>query len=184
MNEGNHLTSAGANLIKHFEGCLQPHGGKVKAYKCPANVTTIGWGTTGHGIDMNTVWTQEKCDAVFLEDMKKYEEQVRKVVTVHLTPWQWDALVSFQYNTGALAKSTLLKKVNALDFTGAAQEFHKWNKATVHGKKVELKGLTRRRASESLLFQNTPDYDYDGVADPKPPKEAMPQAVLNPDEDI
>ena len=63
---------------------------------------------------------------------------------------QYDALVSFCYNCGEgnLAKSTLLKKVNAADHVGAAKEFHKWNKG---GGKV-LAGLTRRRASESLLL--------------------------------
>ena len=46
MNEGNQLSPAGADLIKHFEGCKEPHQGKVKAYSV-RNVTTMGWGTTG-----------------------------------------------------------------------------------------------------------------------------------------
>ena len=62
--------------------------------------------------------------------------------------------------------------------SGAAEEFLKWNKG---GGKV-LAGLTRRRASESLLYQGIPDEDYDGKADPKPPKAAMPQAVDNPED--
>src|SRR4029077_5267105 len=69
MNDDLSLTPMGANLIKHFEGCLHPHGDKYKAYKCPANVTTIGWGTTsehGHPIGMDTVWTKAQCDAAFL----------------------------------------------------------------------------------------------------------------------
>ena len=186
MNEGNHLGPAGARLIKHFEGCKEPHQGKVKAYKCPAGVTTIGWGTTGHGITMNTVWTQGECDEIFLKDMEKFEKSVRNLVRVHLTPWQFDALVSFQYNTGGLmihdsktgkAKpSTLLRLVNELKFEEATQEFHKWNKATVNGKKVVLPGLMRRRACEALMFQNTPDENYDGKPDP------MPQAVEPPED--
>ncbi|MDP2640772.1 MAG: glycoside hydrolase family protein, partial [Betaproteobacteria bacterium] len=48
-----------------------------------------------------------------------------------------------------LAKSTLLKKLNAGDYSGAAAEFPKWNKA---GGKV-LKGLVARRAAEAELFQ-------------------------------
>ena len=39
MNAHLVLTPAGANLIKHFEGCLKPHDGKFKAYVCPAGVT-------------------------------------------------------------------------------------------------------------------------------------------------
>jgi len=101
-------------------------------------------------------------------------------VKVKLKPWQFDALVSFTYNVGAgaLAGSTLLKKVNAQDFEGAALEFHKWNKG---GGKV-LAGLTRRRASESLLYQGIKDANYDGKADPQPPKEPMPQAVDPPED--
>jgi lysozyme len=181
MNEDNHLTTAGGRLIQHFEGCLKPRDGKYHAYECPAGVWTIGWGTTtehGHPVKKGMVWTRDQCDDAFIKDMEQFERAVRRNVTVHLMPWQFDALVSFTYNVGEgnLKKSTLLKKVNALDFAGAAQEFHKWNKA---GGKT-MAGLTRRRASESLLFQNIPDANYDGKADPKPPAEPMPQAVDEP----
>lgn len=184
MNENLSLTPAGANLIKHFEGCLTPHQGKYKAYKCPAGVSTIGWGTTsehGHPISLDTVWSKEQCDAAFLRDMEVFEKDVRRLVKVPLTPWQFDALTSFVYNVGAgaLAKSTLLKKLNAGDFAGAAKEFLKWDKA---GGKT-LAGLTRRRKSESLLFQHISDENYDGVADkPHAKDHPMPQAVDNPEE--
>jgi lysozyme len=185
MNEDRKLTAAGANLVKHFEGCLQPHEGKYKAYHCPANVLTIGWGHTNHHgrkFDATTRWTAEECHAAFSEDMEGFEKAVRRLVTVPLTDYQYDALVSFCYNCGEgnLAKSTLLKKVNAGDFAGAAQEFHKWNKG---GGKV-LPGLVRRRASESLLFQNIPDENYDGKPDKvvKAMTEPMPQAVDQPEE--
>jgi lysozyme len=182
MNEGRYLTTAGANLIHHFEGCLKKDGAHFKAYHCPANVLTIGWGHTNHHgrkFDAATRWSMEECDAAFLEDMAGFEKAVRRLVKVPLTPYQYDALVSFCYNCGEgnLAKSTLLRKVNAGDFEGAALEFPKWNKG---GGKV-LAGLTRRRASEALLFQNIPDLNYDGKADPKPPVEPMPQAVDDPE---
>lgn len=185
MNEDHKLSSAGANLVKHFEGCLKPHGDKYKAYQCPANVWTIGWGTTsehGHPVKPDMVWTEEQCDAAFLRDMEAFEKDVRRLVKVPLTGFQYDALVSFTYNVGAgnLAKSTLLKKVNAKDFAGAAKEFVKWNKA--NGK--VLNGLTRRRKSESLLFQGITDENYDG--DPDMPvtylSDPMPQAVDHPED--
>jgi lysozyme len=185
MNEDRNLTPAGANLIKHFEGILEKQGDRYKSYKCPAGVWTIGWGTTtehGNKIGSGTVWTREQCDSAFLKDMEEFEKSVRKYVAVPLEPWQFDALVSFTYNcgAGALQKSTLLKKVNAGDFDGAAKEFHKWNKG---GGKV-LPGLTRRRASESLLFQNIPDANYDGKPDKvvAPPVEPMPQMVDAPED--
>jgi len=185
MNEDRKLTQAGANLIKHFEGCLTPHEGKYKSYVCPAGVRTIGFGSTGpphggHKIDATTRWTAEECHNAFIKDMATHERNVRKLVTVPLSPWQFDALTSFDYNTGALHKSTLLKRVNAGDFEGAALEFHKWNKG---GGKV-LPGLVRRRASEALLFQNIPDENYDGKPDKpvKPPTHPMPQAVDPPED--
>jgi lysozyme len=186
MNDDRKLTAAGANLIKHFEGCLKPHEGKFKAYKCPAGDLTIGHGHTNHhGRKFNSgdVWSQVECDAEFLSDMAGFEAAVRRLVKVPLEPWQYDALVSFAYNCGEgnLGKSTLLKKVNANDFAGAAKEFAKWNKG---GGKV-LAGLTRRRASEALLFQNIPDENYDGKPDKvvKPMGEEMPQAVDAPEDD-
>jgi len=178
MNEDRKLTKAGANLIHHFEGCLQKDGKHYKAYKCPAGVLTIGHGHTNHHgrkFDAATRWSREECDAAFMEDMQGFEKAVRRLVTVPLTAHQYDALVSFTYNVGEgnLAKSTLLKCVNRGDHQQAAKEFARWNKG---GGKV-LAGLTRRRASEALLYQGIPDEDYDGKADPKPPVHPMPQAV-------
>jgi lysozyme len=183
MNEDRKLTQAGINLIQHFEGCLQPHDGNYKAYKCPANVLTIGWGHTNHHgrqFNASAKWTRRECEAAFLEDMGTFEAAVRRLVKVPLTAHQYDALVSFAYNCGEgnLAKSTLLKCVNRGDHAAAAKEFHRWNKG---GGKV-LAGLTRRRASESLLYQGIPDLNYDGKADPKPPAMPMPQAVDLPED--
>jgi lysozyme len=184
MNDNLKLSLAGANLIKHFESCLKKVGeDRYTSYKCPANVLTIGWGHTNHhGAPFNSgdVWPMSKCDSVFLEDMLGFEKEVKRLVTVPLAQHQFDALVSFTYNCGGgnLAKSTLLKKVNAKNWEGAAAEFAKWNKG---GGKV-LAGLTRRRASESLLFQNIPDENYDGKPDHKvkPMPDPMPQQVDEP----
>lgn len=95
--------------------------------------------------------------------MAIFEKAVTRNVTVQLNQDQFDALVSFTFNLGEgnLKQSTLLKKVNAGDFAGAAKEFPRWNKAD--GK--VLAGLVRRRASEALLFQSVPDGNYDGVPD-------------------
>ena len=184
MNDDRKLTDAGANLVKHFEGCLKKIGpDHYTAYKCPAGVATIGFGHTNHHgrkFSMGDVWSSAECDAEFLTDMRGFEDAVRRLVKVPLEPHQFDALVSFAYNCGEgnLGKSTLLKKVNASDFAGAAKEFAKWNKG---GGKV-LSGLTRRRASEALLFQNIPDENYDGRPDKVivPLGEEMPQAVDAP----
>lgn len=190
MNDALRLSKAGQNLVKSFESCLRPiGGGKFTAYMDPVGVPTIAWGHTNHHgrqFKMGDVWTQEECDEEFRKDMVRFEKAVKQLVTVPLKQWQFDALVSFSFNVGegALARSTLLKKVNAGDFEGAALEFQRWNKA---GGQV-LRGLTRRRASESLLFQNIPDVDYDGHPDKvRPPDvedalgiDPMPQQVDEP----
>jgi lysozyme len=185
MNDHLKLSPAGANLIKHFEGILEKCGPNLyKSYTCPAGVATIGFGHTMHHgarFDTATRWTREKCEEVFLEDMQGFEMAVRRLVKVPLAAHQFDALVSFAYNCGEgnLSKSTLLKKVNAGDFEGAAKEFKKWNKG---GGKV-LPGLVRRRDSEALLFQGIQDDNYDGKPDKviKPAPEPMPQQVDEPE---
>jgi lysozyme len=160
------LSPKGAALVKAFESCLQPGSGGFRAYSDPVHVLTIGWGHTNHNgrqFNASAVWTQAECDAEFLADMAIFEKAVSRNVTVKLNQDQFDALVSFTFNLGEgnLKQSTLLKKVNAGDFAGAAKEFPRWNKAD--GK--VLAGLVRRRASEALLFQSVPDSNYDGVPD-------------------
>lgn len=187
MNENLRLSPAGAALIQAFEGCMKAAGkGRFKAYRCPANVPTIGWGhTNAHGakFDMGDVWTTAQCDAAFLEDMEGFEAAVKRLVRVPLEQHEFDALMAFTYNcgAGALAKSTILKKLNSGDREGAARAFAAWNKA---GGKI-MPGLVRRRASEALLFQGVPDADYDGKPDRgrarKEPAEPMPQAVDAPE---
>jgi lysozyme len=167
MNEEFTLSAKGAALVKSFESCLQAAGpGTFKPYICPAGVLTIGWGHTNHhgrSFDAGSIWTQEECDAAFLEDMHHFEQRVRNLVKVQLDQDQFDALVSFAYNCGEgnLRASTLLKKVNAGEFESAAHEFHKWNK----GNGKVLAGLVRRRGCEALLFQGIPDVNYDGKPD-------------------
>jgi lysozyme len=178
MNEDKNLTVAGVKLIQHFESCLHPHEGKYRAYRCPANCLTIGWGHTNHhGRQFNehARWTAEECDEAFVEDMAGFERDVRAAVTVPLTDYQFSALVSFTYNVGIsnLKKSTLLKLVNQGKFNAVALEFKKWNKA--NGK--VMKGLTRRRNSEAIMFEGKEDQDFDGFAD-----DPMPQAVDAPEQ--
>ena len=85
---------------------------------------------------------------IFREDMKKYEKRVNDFVTVPLSQHRFDALVSFDFNTGAIDKSTLGKLINQGNFTAAAKEFRRWNKA----KGKVLKGLTKRRKDEYDVF--------------------------------
>ncbi|MDE6314031.1 MAG: lysozyme [Lachnospiraceae bacterium] len=139
----------GLDLIKKSEGL------ELKSYKDAAGVLTIGYGHTGKDITEGMVITEEQAENLLKDDLRSAEQAVSNCVTVSINQNQFDALVSFTYNvgSGALRKSTLLKKLNAGDYKGAAAEFLKWNKATVNGKKQELKGLTKRREQEKALFE-------------------------------
>lgn len=138
----------GINLIKQFEGC------RLTAYQDSVGVWTIGYGWTqpvdGKPVGKGMTITQQKADDLLKQGVIQYENGVNSLVKVQLNQNQFDALVDFAYNLGvnALKGSTLLKKLNAGDYAGAANEFTKWNKAG--GK--ELAGLTRRREAEKSLF--------------------------------
>jgi len=155
------VSPAGIALIKRFEGCARLRtDGLVEAYPDPgtgAGPWTIGWGATGpdtvHGgrIGPGTVWTQGQCDARFAEDLARYAAEVARAIgTAPTTQAQFDALVSFHYNTGAIARATLTRKHCAGDSAGAAREFARWTRA---GGRV-LKGLVRRRAAEAELYMS------------------------------
>lgn len=140
----------GIALIKQFEGC------KLTAYLDSVGVWTIGYGWTqpvdGKPIRAGMTIKLETAERLLKTGLVSYESDVSRLVKVGLTQGQFDALVSFTYNLGArsLSTSTLLRKLNAGDYAGAADEFLRWNKA---GGKV-LNGLTRRREAERALFQS------------------------------
>lgn len=153
-------------MIKHFEGCHRAVPGRkgyFAAYRDPVGHPTIGYGHTnfvtgGRKFKMGDVWTYMEIDAEFAKSMAYFGNHVKRLVKVPLTQYQFDALLSFTFNLGPgnFRKSTLLKRVNAKDFPGAANEFKRWNKG---GGRV-LAGLTRRRASEAAVFAGKSDTHY------------------------
>lgn len=149
------VADAGLNLIRSFENL------ELVAYPDPGtggDPWTIGWGHTGPEVHAGLIWTQEQANEALASDLGRFERDVSQLVKVAINQNQFDALVSFAYNVGSdidadtiaegLGDSTLLKKLNAGDYDGAADEFPKWNEG---GGKV-LKGLVRRRAAERDLF--------------------------------
>ncbi|WP_234036088.1 lysozyme [Porphyrobacter sp. YT40] len=154
------VSPAGIALIKRFEGCARLRSDRlVEAYPDPASggePWTIGWGATGrdgfHGgrIGPGTCWTQAQCDERLAEDLARYSAEVAAALgTAPTSQNQFDALVSFHYNTGAIARATLTRKHIAGDHEGAAREFARWNRAAGR----VLKGLVNRRAAEAELYQ-------------------------------
>jgi len=155
------VSERGLALIRQFEGCARRRpDGLVEAYPDPASALartgagsgapwTIGWGATGAGIGPGTLWTQAECDARLARDVARHAAEVSAALGgAPTTQGQFDAMVSFHYNTGAIARATLTQRHKAGDYAGAEREFARWNMA---GGKV-LRGLVRRRAAEAALY--------------------------------
>lgn len=147
------VSAAGIALIQRFEGCARLRSdGLVEAYPDPGTggaPWTIGWGATGPGIAQGTVWTRAECDERLARDLARYAGEVSAAIgDAPTTQAQFDALVSFHYNTGAIARATLTRRHIAGDYRAAAAEFARWNRA---GGRV-LQGLVRRRAAEAALY--------------------------------
>ena len=143
-----HISPSGIDLICNFEGK------RLTAYDDGVGVWTIGFGTTvypnGIKVMKGDTCTEAQAKTYMAHDLKKFEATVNKAVTVQLNQNQFDALVSLAYNIGtnAFSKSTLVKKLNANDIRGAADQFDVWVNAG--GKRMQ--GLVNRRAREKALF--------------------------------
>ena len=133
----------GIDLIKEFEGL------RLKAYKCPGGVWTIGYGHTA-GVKPGMVISEAQAEEYLMADLiasEKYLNDLRLAINQN----QFDALISFIYNvgTGNFSSSTLLRKVkaNPLD-NSIMDEFLRW----VYSKGRVLPGLQRRRLAEMKLY--------------------------------
>jgi lysozyme len=147
-------------MIMHHEGL------RLKPYRCPAKLWTIG---VGHVLypdqgkiplnerdsyqlrpEDNRVFTQEEVNNILKADLRRFEQGVSRYITVELNQGMFDALVSFSFNVGlgTLQRSTLRMKLNRGDKEGAAEELMKYCMA---GGKI-LRGLQNRRIDEKNLF--------------------------------
>lgn len=143
------VNKATLDLIKQYEGC------KLTAYQDIVGIWTIGYGTTamaGLGITpaKGMTITQERAEDLLRQGVDKFAATVDALIISNVNANEFGACVSLAYNigTGAFAKSTVLRELNAGNKEKAAVAFRMWNKAG--GKAV--KGLTNRRNSEISLF--------------------------------
>lgn len=151
-------TSAnGRTLIESFEGLILQAYDDATDRIVPVGSTakgtlTIGYGhTTAAGpprVVVGQKITKEEADTILASDLKGVEADVNRLVKVPITQNQFDALVSFHFNTGGLGRSSVLRKLNSNDRQGAADALLQWNMA---GGQV-LRGLVRRRQAERDLF--------------------------------
>lgn len=168
------ISPTGLTKIENYEGWGRlikegPNKGCYCAYQDryhgKLDKPTIGPGLT-EDVHMGMVLTRDECSARFRKELAKHEAAVNRLVTVEMSQNEFDAMVSLSYNvgTGAFGRSTVLRRLNKGDRTGAAKAFHLFNKA---GGGV-VAGLVQRRASEAALFLKP---------DAAPDHPAMPQTV-------
>ncbi|WP_313434039.1 lysozyme [Novosphingobium sp.] len=148
------LGAAGQALIRKWEGCARRRpDGMIEAYPDPGSRDgtpwTIGWGSTGPDVGPGTVWSQAQCDARFDAALVRYAQEVIAALgDTETSQGQFDALVSFHYNTGAIAKATLTKLHRQGRHAEAAAQFGKW----IYNDGKVMEGLKRRRAEEAALY--------------------------------
>lgn len=160
------------DLIKHYESL---HDGNLKELGIqpkldPVGIWTIGWGhaivdpVSGQFVkgkenekkarDLFPNFDLRQAEDLLVRDLAAYESSVRKAIKVKLNDDQVGALVAFEYNIGigGFNSSSALRFLNENNIPEAGNRLLAWNKGTVNGKKVELKGLTYRRMSERDLL--------------------------------
>lgn len=130
-------------------GSIALHEGyREKAYRDPVGIPTIGYGET-KGVKMGDVTNPKKALEQLKTSVDEHGKGMASCIKVPISQNEYDAYVSFTYNVGvgAFCRSTLVKKLNAMDYEGACAELLKWNKA----KGKVLPGLVKRRQEEYKL---------------------------------
>lgn len=150
------FTPKAKELLRKLEGC------SLRAYLDSASVWSIGIGHTGPEVGPTSIWSQERVEATFDRDLKRFTVGVAHLLehAPELSDLQYSALVIFAYNVGlvALARSTLLRVVEAGHFEAVPAQIRQW--IHVHDRSGHLvvdPGLIKRRDAEvELWLEGTP----------------------------
>lgn len=141
------LSAEGLALLQRFESL------RLRAYKDQGGKDTIGWGHLMLPGEPRKI-SRAEADRLLRVDVGRAQKAVQDLVPVPLWQSEFDALVSFVYNVGVTAfrKSTMLRRLKALDYREASYEFGRW--VFVNG--IKSKGLINRRNAERALFNKVP----------------------------
>lgn len=182
------INPEGQELIESFESCVLYVYDDLVVNKDgsypewsgwrPKGTLTIGFGHTDDAkhplkIKKGLRITREQAEEILAVDLDECEDDVSRMVKVALTNNQFASLVSFQFNTGALGKSTLLKVLNKGDYEGVPSELRKW----VNSKGKKLRGLVRRREAEVNLWNQSSE-PLPSVPVSEPKGNVVPQAPV------
>ncbi len=145
------VSTRAIKIVKEFEGF------KSEAYLDTDGTPVIGYGLSeiaGKPVQLGDRISRQEADLALKKQLQTIEQQLDRAVEVQIGDRQLDALASLAFNVGidSIENSTLVKKLNTGDYTGAANEFLRWDKANVGGRLVKMPGLTRRRQAEKMLF--------------------------------
>ncbi|NJO95509.1 MAG: lysozyme [Hyellaceae cyanobacterium CSU_1_1] len=145
------ISKVAINLIKEFEGF------KDYAYIDTDGTPVIGYGLSKIGgvpVQIGDRISTTQADAALNAHVREIHRELDEAVKVDLSDRQLSAITSLAYNVGVdgVKNSTLVQKINAQDYAGAADEFLRWDKANLQGALVQMPGLTRRRTAERQLF--------------------------------
>lgn len=156
MNDNLKTSANGLEHITKWEGLM------LKRYICPAGKPTIG---VGHvilpGEDYQVI-TKEQALEILAKDVERFEKAVKTYITVELNQNQFDALVSFVFNTGegGIKNTGVQKTINAGKFSEVPQKLAEWSKFRVNGILKTNQGLLNRRKSEATLFMKPVEKDF------------------------
>lgn len=144
----------GLSLVAYDDAYPLTH--KLQAGDKVRGTLTIGYGHTSAAgapkVFIGQTITKAQADSILAADLASVEADVSRLVKVPLNQNQFDALVSFHYNTGSLGKASLLTYLNKGDYKEAANRFALYNKGRQNGALVVMSGLIRRRADEKKMF--------------------------------
>ena len=138
-------SAEGLAFTKRYEGL------RKSAYQDSGGIWTIGYGHTGRDVSPGMAISELEAEALLRADLRSAIDCVNLNVKLAIEQNQFDAIVDFCFNAGRgnFVRSTLLTKLNARDFAGAADQFGLW--INVNGQ--PNRGLQRRRAAETAMFR-------------------------------
>ena len=145
---GYKTSTAGRAMIENFEGL------DLNAYDDGTGTWTIGYGHTSAAgppqVSPGMKITGANADLILANDLAAVETDVNRLVDVPINQNQFDALVSFHFNTGALGRSNVLADVNGNNFKDVPGDLLKW----CYGGGRIMAGLVTRRKAEGVLFMS------------------------------